>query len=122
MSMYVQLARTASRLLRSDLGQDVILKSISHGTYNVATGELDYNSESESSRRGVLQLFRADETTLQGNLVQVSDRKLIMDVGTVVPQIDDLVVVGGVEYQVVSVSPEKPGDILIYYTLHVRVA
>ena len=114
---YDRLAATALDLL-SRFGQDVSRVRVTPGAYDPATGAAG-ESEASATFKGALLDFNNGTTTFQGTLVQVGDRRLLIEAGAA-PNTDDKIVVGGVTWSVLSVREINPAGIPVVYSLHLR--
>lgn len=118
MSLYSNLATTAARLL-AQFGQDVTLQPSAQATYNPATSVATSTAGTSVSRKGAIFDFGKGVTNVRGNLVQATDRQLLLEPG-VAPKLSDAVVVGGATFAIVSVGELSPGGVPVLYDLHLR--
>lgn len=117
---YAKSATSATRLF-TKFGQSVTHTVYDAGAYDPATGSVS-SSTSAVTRVGVLFDFSSNaERYVRGNLVEVSDKKLLLDATTVV-SLEDLLTVNSKEYQVVSIGELNPAGTLVMYDLHVRAS
>lgn len=116
MSLYDRLAATAAALLEK-YGQDVTVRNYTTGTYNPATGQNAMTS-SDSTRKGALFSFGKGQALGPGGLVQVGDKKLLLEAGSSAPSLEDNIVVGGEVYVVKGIEPADPAGTPVLYTLH----
>lgn len=114
---YSKSAATALILL-TKFGQDVILRSVTIGTYDPATGANAITTSDTTVKAAILD-FGQGQTEQGGNLIQVGDKKCLMQAGTV-PALQDVVVVGTKVYAVLSVGEVNPAGTPVLYTLHLR--
>jgi hypothetical protein len=117
MSLYSRLSVTTSKLL-TKYGQQVTQRKYSANAYNPATGE-HTNTLTDTTRKGVLLNFEKGQTTERGTLIQINDKRLLLDNSAEV-DINDHFIVNGFEYAVVSVIQESPAGTSIYYDVHLR--
>ena len=118
MSLYTRAAATSLRLLTT-YGQDVTHRTYTTGTYDPATGTTTPVT-ADTTRKGALFDYGANTTTVRGQLVQVSDRRLLLDASAAV-SVQDRLIVGGVEYMPVSVDEISPAGTRVLFDIHVRV-
>lgn len=114
---YDRLAATSLRLLTKN-GQDVTRRAYASGAYNPSTGE-SVQTTSDTTRKGVLLDFDSGKTTERGELVQVADKRLLLDAQGPVQQQDHFIV-GTDEYTVVSIGEINPAGTPVLYDLHLR--
>lgn len=115
--LYDRLAATAAALL-AKYGQDVTLKGNTVGTYDPATGAAS-STPSTATRKAALFSFGEGQTDFRGTLIEQNDRKMLMEPG-VPPKTRDTVVVGALEYIVMSVGEANPAGTPVVYSLHLR--
>ena len=118
MSVYGRAAATAFRLLEK-YGQDVTHRAYTAGTYNPATG-IAAPSTTDTTRKGALLAFGANTTTVRGELVQVSDKRLLLD-GSAGVSPQDRIIVAGIEYTPVSIDDVSPAGVRVMLDIHARV-
>jgi len=114
---YAALAATSTRLLAQH-GQDVTRRSFSVGVYDTTTGTAT-PTQADTTRKGAIFDFGAGVTLVRGTLIQVGDKRLLLDAnGPVEPE--DHFIVGGIDYSIVSIGEENPAGISVLFDLHVR--
>ena len=116
MNLYPRVAATSLRLLTT-YGQDVTHRTYTTGTYDPATG-LSAPVTADTTRKG--KLFDINTTTLRGALVQVSDKRLLVD-GSASISLQDRFIVNSVEYAIVSLGEIGRGGTHVAFDMHVRV-
>lgn len=116
MSLYDDLAATALELL-TELGQSITHRSYTTGTYDPATG-ITTPATTNATRTGAL--FDINTTTVRGQLVQVSDKRLLVD-GSAEINLRDRLIVNSVEYIIVSLGEINPAGTRVLYDMHVRI-
>ena len=116
MSLYGELADTALELL-AEFGQSITRRSYTTGTYDPATG-VSAPATADTTRTGAL--FDINTTTVRGQLVQVSDKRLLVD-GSAAIDLRDRLIVNAVEYIIVSLGEVNPAGTRVMYDMHVRV-
>lgn len=117
---YSKSATSATRLF-TKFGQDVVHSVYSSGEYDTDTSAADSN-EVPVTRKGVLlDLGSNGVTHIRGNLVEVSDKQLLLDAQAGVA-LEDLFTANSKEYQVVSIGELNPAGTSVMYDLHVRAS
>lgn len=116
MSLYDELADTALEVL-TEFGQSITHRSYTTGTYDLATG-VTTPATTDTTRTGAL--FDINTTTVRGQLVQVSDKRLLVD-GAAAINLRDRLIVNSVEYIIVSLGEISPAGTRVLYDMHVRV-
>lgn len=119
MGFYDNLAATAARLL-ARFGQPVTLSRAATGAYDPATSGVTSAAPTALTRRGALFDFAAGVTNLRGNLVQATDRQLLLEAGEA-PALTDSIVIGGQTFTIVSIGELNPAGVPVMYDLHVRL-
>lgn len=120
MSFYDDIATLSTSLL-AQFGQSVTRTTNTAGAYNPATGEAG-NTTATTTRQGALFTYGKDaQQYVRGNLVQLNDRKLLLDATGPVALTDTYTIQGEV-YSVVSIKPTDPAGIPVLYELHVRLS
>lgn len=114
---YQGLADVALSLL-VEFGQAVTRVSYTAGSYSVATGEATVTGAS-TDRTGAIFDFGAGQTLERGSLIQVGDKRLILD-ATAGVNTQDHFLVGSTEYVIVSIGEISPAGIPVVYDLHLR--
>jgi hypothetical protein len=120
MTFYNDLA-TLSQSLLTEFGQAITRTANTAGVYDPATGAAT-NSTVTTTRRGALFTYGKDaQQYVRGNLVQLNDRKLLLDPSGPVALTDTYTIQSEV-YSVVSIKPTDPAGIPVLYELHVRLS
>lgn len=114
---YAKSKATATSLL-TKFGQSVVLRNVTIGTYDPATGANAVTSSDTSVKAAVFDFGRG-QTEMQGNLVQTGDKRCIMS-ATATPSLEDKVVVGGKEYAIIGIGEVNPAGTRVISTLHLR--
>lgn len=112
---YTASAATAARLL-AKYGQAVTLRQVVQGAYDPATGTTS-QTVTDVQRNGAV--FDYGTGTVDGTLIQQGDKQLYMEPG-VVPSMQHRVIVGGVEYGIVTIKEINPAGVPILYELQLR--
>ena len=58
---------------------------------------------------------------MRGNLVEIGDRKLLLD-ATAAVALTDIYTIQGEQYTVVSIKPTNPSGVDVLFELHVRLS
>lgn len=114
---YASIAANALAAL-TDAGQDVTLRTYTAGTYDPATGTATPTT-ADTTRKGVIFDFGGGATLERGTLIQVGDKRLLLDAEASVSQQDHFVI-GGVDYSIVSIGEVNPAGTCVLYDIHLR--
>jgi len=114
---YAKSAATALKLL-ANFGRDVTLRNNTVGAYNVATGE-NAVLETDATYKGALLDFGAGKTLIGGNLIQVGDKRLLLEAAAT-PTLQDHIIVGTDDYAILSLGELNPAGTTILFDLHIR--
>lgn len=117
MSFYSDLAKVTLDLLKR-YGQGIIRREFVAGAYDPATGTAS-QSFTDTERKGALFDFGAGVTSVRGQLIQVKDKRLLVDATGAITA-DDNFIVGGTEYTVVTMGEISPAGTPVVYDLHIR--
>lgn len=121
MSFNYARSRAAATKLLTNFGQTVTRRTYTAGAYNPATGT-SAQTTADTSRIGVLLDYSSKgEQYISGNLIQVGDKKLLLD-GVGDAALTDRYIVQSVEYSVLSVMELKPSATSVMFELHLRVS
>lgn len=115
---YTKIAASSLRML-TKFGRDVTRRSYTAGAYNPATGAT-INTTADTTRKGVLLDLGVGTQYNRGLLVQLSDKRLLLDVSDSI-SLQDHVIVGGIDYSIVSLGEVNPAGTKVLYDLHLRV-
>lgn len=117
---YTSLAKTAAKTLK-DFGKPLTLRDNPEAVYDPTQGTTSGPSPKDTIRNGVIFDFGAGQTEVRGNLIQVTDKRCLLEVGTK-PTTEDQIIDpdGGVIYKIVSVGEIKPATIPVLYDLHLH--
>lgn len=114
---YAAIARNALAAL-TDAGQAVTRRAYTAGAYDTATG-VAANTTVDTTRTGALFDFSRGKEYERGQLIERSDKRLLLDATGPVAMTDHFIV-NGVEYSVVSIGEVNPAGTCVLYDLHVR--
>ena len=73
----------------------------------------------DTTWKGALLDFGAGKTLERGSLIQVGDKRLLLEAGAA-PQLEDHMIVGSDEYTIVSIGALEPSGIAVLFDLHLR--
>ena len=99
-------------------GQDVTLRAYTVGAYDPATGA-STPSTADTTRRGAI-LPLGGTIQIRGTLIQATDKRLLLDAEGEVSNQDHLIV-GTVDYSIVSLEAVDYKGTTVLYDLHLRV-
>lgn len=120
---YARGATVGERLI-AKFGRDMTLKTAdSGGSYNPATGTVDYGylGEDQPTRtvKGVLIDYAQSE--IDGTRIKVGDQRIYIDPTiAVTPQTGDTVEFDSKLYQVIESRPFAPGGVVVLHDVQVR--
>ena len=117
MSFYSDLAKVSLDLL-TQFGQGITRRAYASGNYNPATGTA-IQTTVDTSRKGAIFDFGQGVSVVRGQLVQIKDKRLLVD-ATGPVAITDHFIVGGTEYTVVTLGEISPAGTPVVYDLHIR--
>lgn len=115
MSDYLALRATAAALIAAK-GRTMTLRSRSSGSYNASTGGAVVTT-SNTTITGVVSNFPL--LLVDGTQIQRGDVK-VLTVSSVEPKPGDGLLIGSIEYDVVSVREINPGGTVVLYSLQAR--
>ncbi len=114
---YADTAALAVEAL-TEFGAPIVRRVTTAPVYSPATGAASA-VQSDLARVGAIFDFGAGQTLVRGQLIQVSDKRLLVDPSAEVLPTDQFVVSGKV-YSVVSVGELNPAGTRCLYDLHLR--
>lgn len=117
MSFYSDLAKVSLDLL-TRFGQTITRRACVAGAYVPATGTAS-QATTDTSRKGAVFAFGAGVTFVRGQLVKITDKRLLVDATGPVLETDRFVI-GGIEYTVVTMDEIAPAGTAAVYDLHIR--
>lgn len=117
MTFYSNLAATAARLL-TKYGRSMTLRQAGAATYNPATGQ-NTASTTDTTCHGALLDFTDGQTTHAGSLIEVGDKRLLLE-SSVQPKLENLVIIGGTPWVVKGLKEINPGGTVVLYDARVR--
>ena len=114
---YADTAALATEAL-TEFGAPITRRANTVGAYSPSTGAAT-STTADTTRVGALFDYGSGQTLVRGQLIQVSDKRLL-----VAPSADvlptDLFVVDGATYTVVSIGEVNPAGTRCLFDLHVR--
>lgn len=114
-------AAALSTDLLTQFGQMVTRTANTAGVYDPNTGAVTQSSVNSNRIGALLNYGREAQGYVRGNLVEQSDRKLLLDPNGPVALTDTYTIQGQV-YTVVSIKPTDPAGVKVLYELHVRLS
>lgn len=115
---YSAIATSALTALR-DAGQTVLRRSYAVASYDPSTGTAT-PTYADTSRTGAIFSFGAGKTTERGNLIEADDKRIILDAVGGGLTMRDKLIVGDVEYSIVSFDEVSPAGTPVIYDVHAR--
>ena len=117
MTFYTDAADDASTLI-TEFGQTATWSHDNNdGSFNPATGQMSGNTTTAFSAKGVLLDFETNR--IDGASILMTDSKLLMEVGSK-PEINDVVTVNSIAYQVIMVNEINPAGTPVMYEVQLR--
>lgn len=104
----------------NEFGQTVTRHTHAASVYDEDLG-VATQSETTSSRKGVVLPFDRNTTTVRGILVESTDVQLLLD-ATAAVTINDHFTISGSRYSIVSFEALNPAGTAVLYTIHLRKA
>lgn len=104
--------------LLAEYGRSITLRHYTIGTYDPTTGS-NTPITSDATVTGVVLDFGSGQTTERGTLIQGGDKRLLLP-ASAAPSLQDHVLIGGVEFTIVSIGEINPGGTSIIFDLHLR--
>lgn len=101
-------------ILINSIGKTLTLRKVTEGAYNTATGAVDGQSTADTTLKGMLLNFKLRE--FDGQLILQGDVKIVIRASDgVVPEVQDIVLDGSVEYRLIDVRQiEEADDDVVY--------
>lgn len=119
MTIYSDAASEVIDLL-TEFGQTITLRRPGANVYNAATGTNTPGAPTDQARFAAVFPFGSGQTRFQSELIQGSDKKVVMDANGLSPTINDLLIIAGVQYAIVAVKETNPAGTPVAFTLQVR--
>ena len=117
MPNYVKSRATALKML-TKFGQDVTRTIRTKGTYDPALGK-NTVTETTETRKGALLTFGRGEQYFNGSLIEIKDKRLLLDGEGDLNQ-EDTITVSGTEYRIISIDELNPAGTRVFFDLQVR--
>lgn len=120
MGFYEKMRDGSAKKLITKYGAAMTLRRTSGGTYNPNAGSISGATTTDYPCRGVIQEYRAGE--IDGMSVLFGDKKILVSASglAIVPESEDLLIIGSNTYSVINNSPLSPGGVDVIYTVQVR--
>ena len=117
MSFYGDLALTADSLLL-EFGQAVTIRTQTPGEYDPATGTAAITVVDTVGNGCV---FDYGSNAIDGTMIVAGDKQLLLSpVGMSEPGVDDLAIVGGISWRIVSVKTTAPAGVAVLFECQLR--
>lgn len=117
MTFYDNLQATGARLL-AKYGRDVTLRKSTLGAYDPSTSQ-QARSTVDTVYKGAPLNFQAGITQLRGELVRISDKRLLLE-GAANPTPKDSIIIGATQYVIISIAEVNPAGTSVLYDIHLR--
>lgn len=104
----------------AEFGAPVTRRAVTTGAYDPATGAASVTT-ADTVRTGVFFDFKAGAQYERGQLIQVGDKRLLLDASATVALADRFVDGAGVEWSIVSLGSIAPAGVAVLYDIHVRI-
>lgn len=117
MPNYTNLAKTSARLVKK-FGRLVTIRNYIQGAYDTNTGTAS-NTYTDTVYNGVILKFGNGQTLFNGNQIQSNDARLLLDPSAVL-SVTDKVLIGSVQWGIVSLSSLHPDSTELLHDLHIR--
>jgi len=116
---YRQIRQLAEQQIK-EYGRPITIKGEIKGTFDPTTGKYTGGSQTTRQAYGIVTAYARNE--IDGTLIQAKDQKVLLaaDSLSAPPEVGELLVVGSVEYRVVSVRAVEPGGTALLYKVQVR--
>lgn len=114
---YADTAALATEAL-TEFGAPITRRANTVGAYSPSTGAAT-STTADTTRVGALFDYGSGQTLVRGQLIQVSDKRLLVD-PTAEVLMTDVFVVNGTTYTVVSIGEINPVGTRVLYDLHMR--
>lgn len=117
---YSKSAATALRLL-TKFGRDATVRKVTEGTYDTSTGTVT-NTTTDTTVKCVDLDFseKTNGTKYFTENVQANDRYALLSAGVDSIDVSDLLIIGGVTWNVINVKTLAPAGTNILFTVHLR--
>lgn len=117
---YVGLQAVSTSLL-TQFGQSVTRTTVAVGEYDPTLGSAATTTTTTTRIGALLNYGKNSEQYVRGNLVEMYDRKLLLD-ATAAVALTDIYTIQGEQYTVVSIKPTNPSGVDVLFELHVRLS
>jgi hypothetical protein len=114
---YAAIAEDAKQALTED-GISVTIRKVVVGEYDPATGSAS-NTVTETVKKGLVLPFGSGQTFFNGKPILTNDERLLLEPSAVF-ELTDSVLIGGIEYNIVSAVSIAPAGIKCLHDLHIR--
>jgi hypothetical protein len=121
MDFYNRLLDTAYKLL-SKRGRTVVLRIVTVGAYNPATGKSTESGSVDSNRKGLIVDAPANRVGVQygeniqpGTTVKTNTKWVYLDAKGTAPTMQDRIVIDNIEFSIIDVQTYKPATVALMY-------
>jgi hypothetical protein len=115
---YAALRDGTVAALMAKYGVAAVLVRWTKGAYNKGTASFGAGSTTNNDVTIVIDEFRIDE--VDGTLVRREDKKFIMGGADTEPIMNDKIKIGSDQWEVLNVTPIKPGGVTVAYIIQAR--
>lgn len=115
---YASLASVATELIAEFGRSDITQRNFPEGTYDTSTGTVT-RTPTDTTRTGVKLNFGSGQTTVRGKAVKAGDFRLLID-GSASVDLQDVFVIDGVIYTIVSMDETNPAGTRLIQDLHIQ--
>ena len=116
MTFYSEVAQEAKSLL-AEFGQLVTLRNITLGAYDVNTGTASEVISDQSNLNAVILNYSTKD--IDGTNIRMDDRRVIIE-SIAIPDLNSLIIIGGVTYNVVSFEYVSPSGENVICKIQIR--
>lgn len=114
---YATLAKTSARLIKK-FGRAVTVRKYTQGAYDPNAGTTS-NTYTDTVFNGVTLKIGNGQTLHNGNQIQANDARLLLEPSAVFSTTDK-VLIGGVQWGIVSIGSLHPDGTELLHDLHIR--
>lgn len=115
---YASLQNAAERLI-DKFGRSVTLRRVIKGNYVPETLSVSGNSETDTTV--IIAFTSYEEREIDGSVIKRHDQRGYMKAKNVsLASINDIIIDGSVQYQIMNVRETKPANTGIFYELQLR--
>ena len=116
---YAELRDVDVAEIITEFGVAATIQRWAKGVYDVAAGTHGVGTTTTPAITVVIEDF--NEREIDGTRVKREDKKLLMGGADTVPVMNDKIIIGTDKWEIVSITPIKPGNVVVLYEIHVRI-